>query len=211
MTTSTMKTEQSHLPQPWWGQAAKLSVGATILNCIILASSRYPGEHWPMAAATIVITVFATNFCTDIIILFTSYRLRLYRNAVFTKHNLDWGKTDSAAQRHRSPIMVVTGILVLSYVAAIWGAALYTFHWTAQFSNLPPMTNTVHSAGLIALIAGAATVSALIIIAFGMVALVDRLSDPAKPILPVIHRIYKFAKSTSATSHQPFPIFIFQP
>ena len=87
-----MKTEQSRQLQPWWVQAALLSAGATIVNCIILASARYPGEHWPMAAVTIVITVFATSFCTEIIILFTSHRLRSYRNAVFTKHNLDWEK-----------------------------------------------------------------------------------------------------------------------
>ena len=98
MTTLTTKTERSRLPQPWWLQAAQLSVSATILNCIILASARYPGEHWPIAAATIVITAFATSFCTDIILLFISHRLRSYRNAVFTKHNLDWGK--QAPQRN---------------------------------------------------------------------------------------------------------------
>ncbi len=211
MTTPTMKTEQSRLPQPWWVQAAKLSVSATIFNCILLASARYPGEHWPIAAATIVITVFATSFCSEIIILFTSHRLRSYRNAVFTKHNLDWEKTDAATQRRRSPIMAITGILLLAYAAAIWGTALYTFQWTAQLSDLPPITNTVHSTGLIALIVGASMVTALIIGAFGMVALVDRLGDPAKPVPPVIHVIYKFAKSASATSQQPLPSFIFQP
>ena len=211
MTAPTVKTEQSRQLQPWWGQAAKLSVSATILNCILLASARYPGEHWPMAAATIVITVFAISFCTEIIILFTSHRLRSYRNAVFTKHNLDREKTDAATQRNRSQVMAITVILVLLYAAAIWGAALYAFQWTAQLSDLPPITNTVHSAGLIALIAGASTVAALIIVAFGMVALVDRLSDPAKPVPPVIHVIYKFAKSASATSQQPLPSFIFQP
>ncbi len=211
MTAPTMKTEQSRQLQPWWVQAAKLSVSATILNCILLASARYPGEHWPMAAATIVITVFAISFCTEIIILFTSHRLRSYRNAVFTKHNLDREKTDAATQRNRSQVMAITVILVLLYAAAIWGAALYAFQWTAQLSDLPPITNTVHSAGLIALIAGASTVAALIIVAFGMVALVDRLGDPAKPAPPVIHVIYKFAKSASATSQQPLPSFIFQP
>ena len=211
MTTPTMKPERSRIPQPWWIQAAKLSISATIINCILLASARYPGEHWPIAAATIVITVFATSFCTEIIILFTSHGLRSYRNAVFTKHNLDWEKTNAATERHRGPIMAITGILVLSYVAAIWGAALYAFQWTAQLSDLPPITNTVHSTGLIALIVGASTVTALIIVAFSMVALVDRLGDPAKPIPPVIYVIYKFAKSTSATSRQPLPSFIFQP
>ena len=211
MTTLTTKTERSRLPQPWWLQAAQLSVSATILNCIILASARYPGEHWPIAAATIVITAFATSFCTDIILLFISHRLRSYRNAVFTKHNLDWGETGSATQRDRSRIMAIRGILLLSYAAATWGAALYTFQWTAQLSNLPLITNTVHSTGLIALIAGASTVTALIIVAFGMVAVVDRLGDPAKPIPPIIHGIYKIAKSTSATSQQPVPSFIFQP
>ena len=210
MTTLTTKPERSRLPQPWWFQAAQLSVGATILNCSILASARYPGEHWPMAAATTVITVFATSFCTDIIILFISHRLRSYRNAVFTKYNLDWAETASATQRDRSRIMAITGILILSYAAATWGAAFYTFQWTAQLSNLPPITNTVHSTGLIALIAGASTVTALIIVAFGMVAVVDRLGDPAKPIPPFIYGIYKIAKSTSATSQQPLPSFIFQ-
>lgn len=211
MTTLAMKTEQSRQLQPWWVQAALLSAGATIVNCIILASARYPGEYWPMAAVTIVITVFATSFCTEIIILFTSHRLRSYRNAVFTKHNLDWEKTDAATQRRRSPIMAITGILVLAYGVAIWGVALYIFQWTAQLSDLPPITDTVHSAGLIALIVGASTVTALIIVAFGMVALVDRLSDPAKPVPPIIHGLYKIAKSTSSTSRQPLPRFIFQP
>ncbi len=211
MTTLTTKTERSRLPKPWWLQAAQLSVSATILNCIILASARYPGEHWPLAAATIVITIFATSFCTDIIILFISHRLRSYRNAVFTKHNLDWIETGSATQRDRSRIMAIAGILLLSYAAATWGVALYTFQWTAQLSSLPPITNTVHSTGLIALIAGASTVTALIIAAFGLVALVDRLGDPAKPVPPVIYVIYKFAKSTSATSQQPLPSFIFRP
>ena len=211
MTTLTKKTERSRLPQPWWLQAARLSVSATVLNCIILASARYPGEHWPMAAATIVITFFATSFCTDIIILFTSHRLRSYRNAVFTKHNLDRGETGSATQRDRSRIMAISGILLLSYVAATWGAALYTFQWTAQFSNLPPITNSVHFTGLIALIAGASMVTALIIVAFGMVAVVDRLGDPAKTPPPVIHGIYKIAKYTSATSQQTLPSFIVQP
>ncbi len=211
MTTLTVKTEQSHLLQPWWVQAAKLSVSATILNCILLASVSYPGEHWPMAAATIVITAFATSFCTDIIILFASHRLRSYRNAVFTKHNLDWEKADAATQLHRSRIMAITAILALSYAAAIWGAALYSFQWTAQFTDLPPITNTVHSTGLIALVAGTSTVTALIIVAFAIVALVDRIGDPARPFSPVIYRIYKIAKSASATSQQPLPSFIFQP
>ena len=107
--------------------------------------------------------------------------------------------------------MAITGILALAYVAAIWGVALYIFQWTAQLSDLPPVTDTVHSAGLIALIVGASTVTALIIVAFVMVALVDRLGDPAKPVPPIIHGLYKIAKSTSATSRQPLPRFIFQP
>ena len=211
MTTPTIKTEQTRPPKPWWVQAAKLSVGATILNCIILASAQYPGEHWPLAAATIVTTVFAISFCTETIMIFTFHRLRSYRNAVFTKHNLNREKADAATQRHPSPIMAITVFLVLSYAAAVWGAALYTFQWTAQLSDLPPINNTVHSTGMIALIIGASMVSALIFFAFGMVALVDRLGDPARPVPPVIYGIYKIAKSTSATNQHPLPSFIFQP
>ena len=209
MTTPTLKTERSHLPQPWWVQAAKLSVSSTILSCVILVSAGYPGEHWPIAAATIVMTVFGASFCTEIAILFAFRRLRSYRNSVFRKHDLEWKETET--QRRRVPVVAIAGSLMLSYAVAIWGAALYVFQWTAQLSNLPPMTNTVHSIGLIALIAGALTVATLIIVSFGMVALVDQLSDPAKPVPPVIRWIYNVAKFATAASQQPLPSFIFQP
>ena len=86
--------------------------------------------------------------------------------------------------------IVVLGALAIGieHAAATWGATFYTFQWTAQLSNLLPITNTVHSTGLIVLIAGASTVTALIIVAFGMVAVVDRLGDPAKPIPPSLAR-----------------------
>ena len=208
MTTPTTTSEQSRQPQPWWVQAALFSVGATIFNCVILASARYPSEHWPMAAAIIVITAFATGICSDAIILFASHRLRIYRNAVLTKHNLDWETTDLATQRYRSLIMSISAALTLSYAAATWGTALYTFQWMAQLGNLPPITDTVHSAGLIALIAGASTITALLVLSFGMVGLVDRLSDPEKPVPSIIRGVYQIARFTTATNRQPLPSFI---
>ena len=106
--------------------------------------------------------------------------------------------------------MAITVALTLSYAAAAWGAALYTYRWIAQLSNLPPIADTVHAAGLISLIAGASTVAALIIVAFGMVALVDRLIDPEKPLRSLIRGLYQIARFATATSRQPLPSFIFQ-
>ena len=70
----------------------------------------------------------------------------------------------------------------------------------AQLSNLPPIADTVHAAGLNSRIAGASTVAALIIVAFGMVALVDRLCDPEKPVPSLIRGVYQVAGFTTAAS-----------
>ena len=101
--------------------------------------------------------------------------------------------------------MAITVALTLSYAAAAWGAALYTFLWIAQLSNPPPIADTVQSSGLISLIAGASTVAALIIVAFGMVAVVDRLSGPEKPLPSPIRGLYQIARFTTANSRQPCP------
>ncbi len=211
MTTPMPKNNRPRGPQAWWIQAAILSISSTILSCVILASAGYPGEHWPMAAATMVMTVFGASFCTELVVLFASRRMFSYRDAVFTKHDLEWKQTEATTAGRRSSAKAIAMVLFLSYPVAMWGTAIFAFQWTAQFSNLPPMNHAFYSGGLIALMVGASTIAAPIVFSFGMIALVDRLWDPAKPIPQVIRWIYTAAKFTGAANQRPRPSVFFGP
>ena len=230
------KTERSRRVVPWWAKSLRLSLGATILSCLILAFADYPGEHWPMAAVTIVITVFVVSLCSEILLMLAFMRLRSYRSAVFRKHGVDLGKTQVVAEGYRPIVIVVTAVMALSFAAATWGVGLYAFQWTAGWSNLPSATSAVYLTGLVALVLGASVVAVLVMLPFGMVALVDRfgpraeraasVAEPVDVVVPepsvaersdaaqvtpqVVGRWYGFARSFAMSSHRFSPSFIFQ-
>ena len=166
---------QERFRRPWWLKAVFFSFGATVVLGVMLGLTDYPTEEWPFVAGVVGVVLFLSSLVVSIILLVAAKLLTAYRRAVITESGLNIEVEDAKVAAHVGLALMVSAVIMLLYVAAVWGVALLVALAVLGGLGLPSFASDIHAAALALVVVGGGGLVALTVLSFGVYFLIGRM------------------------------------